>query len=100
MSPKSWRTGLFDRSVTLEVLATGRQVSIIQNIRETGKTLLVTGTPVFDEAGKISIVVVNERDITQLNIVREQLKQTRMVTEKYRGMSLPDFRCWSCKSRR
>lgn len=76
--------GLFDRSVTLEVLATGRQVSIIQNIRETGKTLLVTGTPVFDEAGKISIVVVNERDITQLNIVREQLEQTRMVTEKYR----------------
>jgi len=75
---------LFDRSVTLEVLDTGRQVSIIQQIRRTGKTLLVTGTPVVDEDGKISMVVVNERDITQLNLIREQLEQSRMVTEKYR----------------
>jgi PAS domain S-box-containing protein len=77
-------TNLFDRSVTLEVLDTGRQVSIIQQIRKTGKVLLVTGTPVFDEGGKISMVVVNERDITQLNLIREQLEYSRAVTEKYR----------------
>lgn len=76
--------GLFDRSVTLEVLETGRQVSIIQNIAKTGNTLLVTGTPVFDDEATISMVVVNERDITQLNLIREELDQTRMVTEKYR----------------
>lgn len=76
--------GLFDRSVTLEVLETHRQVSIIQNILKTSKSLLVTGTPVFDAAGNVSMVVVNERDITQLNMIREQLEQTRMVSEKYR----------------
>ena len=76
--------GLFDRSVTLEVLETLRQVSIIQNIRKTSRSLLVTGTPVFDEAGNLSMVVVNERDITQLNLIRDQLEQTRMVSEKYR----------------
>ncbi len=76
--------GLFDRSVTMEVLETGRQVSIIQHIQKTGKMLLVTGTPVFDEGGKISMVVVNERDITQLNMIREQLEHSRTVTEKYR----------------
>ncbi|MHC1726899.1 MAG: sigma 54-interacting transcriptional regulator [Syntrophobacteraceae bacterium] len=87
--------GLFDRSVTLEVLETGRQVSIIQNIRKTGKTLLVTGTPVIDDGGAISMVVVNERDITQLSLIREQLDQTRMVTEKYRdelaGLSIREL---------
>ena len=75
--------GWFDRSVTLEVLETKRQVSIIQHIKRTGKILLVTGTPVFDEAGDISMVVVNERDMTQLNAIREELEQTRLVTEKY-----------------
>ena len=75
--------GWFDRSVTLEVLETRRQVSIIQHIKRTGKILLVTGTPVFDEAGDISMVVVNERDMTQLNAIREELEQTRLVTEKY-----------------
>ncbi len=76
--------GWFDRSVTLEVLETFRQVSIVQHIRKTGKVLLVTGTPVLDEKGTISMVVVNERDITKLNLIREQLEQSRMVTEKYR----------------
>ena len=76
--------GLFDRSVTLEVLETLRQVSIIQSIHKTSKSLLVTGTPVFDGAGNLSMVVVNERDITQLNLIRDQLEQTRMVSEKYR----------------
>jgi PAS domain S-box-containing protein/TyrR family helix-turn-helix protein len=77
-------SGLFDRSVTLEVLKTGRQVSIVQQIKATGRTLLVTGTPVFDESGTIFLVVVNERDMTQLGAIREQLEQSRMETEKYR----------------
>jgi TyrR family helix-turn-helix protein/PAS domain S-box-containing protein len=77
-------SGLFDRSVTLEVLETRRQVSAVQNIKRTGKLLLATGTPVFDEAGNIFMVVVNELDMTQLNEIREQLEQSRMVTEKYR----------------
>jgi PAS domain S-box-containing protein/TyrR family helix-turn-helix protein len=75
--------GWFDRSVTLEVLETRRQVSIIQHLKRTKKILLVTGTPVFDETGNISMVVVNERDMTQLNAIREELEQSRMVTEKY-----------------
>jgi len=76
--------GLFDRSVTLEVLKTRRQVSMIQRIRRTGRTLLITGTPVFDESGKISMVVLSERDTTQLNTMREQLEQVRQVSEKFR----------------
>lgn len=78
------KDGLFERSATLEALKTKRQVSVVQHIGCSGRTLLVTGTPVFDEAGKIFMVVVNERDMTQLDAIRKQLEQTRMVTEKYR----------------
>jgi len=76
-------TGLFDRSVTEEVIRTKRQVSIVQYIKGAQKYLLVTGTPTFDEKGSISLVVVNERDMTQLNAIKEQLEESRMVTEKY-----------------
>ena len=77
--------GLFDRSVTLEVLETKRQVSVMQYINRTNKYILATGTPTFDENGKVSLVVVNERDMTQLNSVREELEQTYMITEKIKS---------------
>jgi len=77
--------GLFDRSVTLEVLKTKRQVSVIQEIKRTKKILLATGTPAFDDEGNIFLVVVNERDMTQLNAIQKQLEQSRMVTEKYKN---------------
>jgi PAS domain S-box-containing protein len=78
------KKGLIDRSVTLEVLETKRQVSLLQYIKITQKYLLVTGTPVFDKKGNIFLVVVNERDMTQLNAIRNKLEQSRMVTEKYK----------------
>ena len=76
--------GVFDRSVTEEVLKTKRQVSMIQYITGLKRYLLATGTPAFDEEGNISLVVVNERDMTQLNTIKEQLEQTRMETEKFK----------------
>ena len=77
--------GLFDRSVTLEVIETKRQVSIIQKIKRTEKLLLATGTPAFDDNGHIFLVVVNERDMTQLNAIQKQLEHSRMITEKYKN---------------
>lgn len=77
-------SGLFDRSVTLEVLETKRQVSIVQYVKKTEKYLLATGTPAFDKNGDIFLVVTNERDMTQLNAIKEQLEQARMVSEKFK----------------
>jgi len=78
------KMGVVDRSVTLEVLKTRRQVSAMQYIKRSDRYLLTTGTPVFDENGSIFLVVINERDMTQLNAIREQLEQSRMVTEKFK----------------
>ncbi len=51
-------------------------------MKRTHKIILATGTPAFDEKGDIFLVVVNERDMTQLNAIQDQLEQSRMVTEK------------------
>ncbi|MCE5262975.1 MAG: sigma 54-interacting transcriptional regulator [Deltaproteobacteria bacterium] len=74
--------GLFDHSVTLEVLEKKKQVTVSQYMYKTQKALLVTGTPVFNERGEIFMVVLNERDMTQLNYLTQQLEEHRKVTEK------------------
>lgn len=77
--------GMVDRSATLEVMGTKRQASMIQHITRTGKQLLVTATPVLDADGNMALVVVNERDVTELNNLRENLQHARKVEERYRS---------------
>ena len=75
---------LFERSVALEVLETGKQVSMVEKTKRTDKILLYTATPVFDEMGNIELIVVNERDISRLTSLQKQLEQSEMAREKYR----------------
>ena len=65
---------IIDQSVTLKVLETRKKASIIQKTR-TGKRLFLTGTPVFDNRGRLFRVVVNERDITEISHLQERLRE-------------------------
>jgi PAS domain S-box-containing protein len=76
--------GVIDNSVTREVLETRRQVTMMQYVPKTDKHLLVTGTPAFDEQGNLFLVVVNERDMTSLNAIRQELQEKQLVTDRYR----------------
>ncbi|RLE13067.1 transcriptional regulator, partial [Candidatus Aerophobetes bacterium] len=76
------KEGFFDKSVTLEVLEKKTSVTILQKVKN-GKTILVTGNPIFDDEGNIELVVVNERDITYLNEIRDKLKESQSLTKKY-----------------
>lgn len=75
--------GLIDRSVTLEVLKSRAAVTMIQELKN-GKQVLVTGSPVFGIDGRISLVVVNDRDITELNKLRTELEESRALSRQYR----------------
>ncbi len=74
--------GMMDRSVTREVINRKCQVNIIQKHAKVNKRLLVTGTPVFDDDGAISMVITNERDMTQLNDLHEELKLVRLESRQ------------------
>jgi len=76
--------GLMDRAVTPEVLSSRLQVNLLQYVPATEKYILATGTPVFDENGDISLVVVNERDMTRLNELVERLNETRRKSNQYK----------------
>ena len=74
--------GQIDRSATQEVLDTKRQVSVVQTTPRSEYTLLVTGTPVFDNQNNIIFVVVNERDISLIESMKKQVEFARQESEK------------------
>jgi len=74
--------GVFDYSVTLKVLQKKGQASTLQSIKG-GKQVIVTGTPIFDTNGKIELVVTNVRDITELNLLKEELEDSRLLSNRY-----------------
>ena len=73
---------VFDRSATLEVLRTGSRVNLLQH-RE-GRKLITTGTPVFDAGGRITRVVVSERDITEIDNLQRELEEQEAIKDQFR----------------
>jgi PAS domain S-box-containing protein len=74
--------GLFDKSVTLEVLLRKTPVTVMQKVRG-GKKILVTGNPIFNDKGDIVFVVTNDRDITELDNLRSQLQEAQALAKGY-----------------
>lgn len=74
--------GIFDKSATLEVLKNRTAVTLIQRLKD-GRHILVTGNPVMDQRGNIRLVVVNARDISELNRLHAELEESRALKEKY-----------------
>ncbi|MBI5581106.1 MAG: sigma 54-interacting transcriptional regulator [Deltaproteobacteria bacterium] len=79
------KNDLVDQNITPEVIRTRQSLSIMQYIKRTGRYLLVTGTPAFDEDGNLLLVVVNERDMTQLNWLQKKLEEVQMEAEKMKS---------------
>jgi len=75
---------VFDHSVTTRVMTSGKKQTVMQFIPKTGKYLLSTGTPSVTDDGRIALIVVNERDMTELNTLRQEFEESQQVREKYR----------------
>ena len=74
--------GTVSNSATLQVLKTGKPATVIQ-VHKSGKQLLNTGSPIFDDDGNLVKTVVTIRDITALNKLMDDLKQSNERNEKY-----------------
>ena len=76
--------GIFEyESITMKALRAGRTITNVQRISTTGKEVLVTGNPIFDIAGKVHRVVTNVRDITELENLKEKLKESELLATRY-----------------
>ncbi len=75
---------IFDQSVTAKVLASGQRETIVQRVEKTKRLLLCTGTPARDENGNIALIVINERDMTELEALHRRFEQNQKLTEKFK----------------
>ncbi|MCG6911933.1 MAG: sigma 54-interacting transcriptional regulator [Deltaproteobacteria bacterium] len=75
--------GYYSPPIIHRVMRERRQVNIVQKTN-IGKTLLVTATPVFSENGKLEMVVQNARDITQLEIIKQELEKANRLVSEFR----------------
>jgi TyrR family helix-turn-helix protein/PAS domain S-box-containing protein len=73
--------GIFDKSVTLEVIKHKKVMSLMQ--RRGDRSLLLTGAPVFDLQGELIRVVVSERDITEIDTLQKALEDQEALKNKY-----------------
>ncbi|HBX24220.1 MAG TPA: transcriptional regulator [Desulfotomaculum sp.] len=76
------KSGIFSDSVTMKVFESKKPVTISQKMKS-GKQIMTTGSPIFDDNGEIFQVVINMRDVTELNKLKKNLEQTQTLTEKY-----------------
>lgn len=81
--------------VAAQVARTGQRISTTQ-YTHTGKTILVTGIPLVDAAGKVRKVIINSRDTTELRQLQDALAQTReklrRVDEENEALRLQNLR--------
>jgi PAS domain S-box-containing protein len=73
---------IFYPSVTRLVLDKKEAQTVIQSRRD-GRKLLATGTPAFNDDGSIFRVVVNTRDITKLNSLKQKLEEAELLKNRY-----------------
>jgi PAS domain S-box-containing protein len=74
-------SGNFDNDVTHRVLNGKKSITIIQKVKSK-RTLLVNGIPIFDDQGNVKFIVGSERDVTELNLLKEQLEQKQALARK------------------
>jgi PAS domain S-box-containing protein len=73
---------IFFPSVTKLVLDKKNVQTVIQSRRD-GRKLLATGTPAFNQDGSVFRVIVNTRDITRLNRLKQQLEEAELLKNRY-----------------
>lgn len=76
------KRGVLQESVTFKVLEQEKPVSVIQK-NFAGKETLITGSPIFNEAGEVEKVVTNIRDLSEFNELRNELERMRKLNKEY-----------------
>lgn len=75
--------GFYQPSVSLRVIQQKEVISLIQTTRHR-KKILSTGVPIFDGNGQVKFVLVNDRDISHINMLAQSLYPQDLSTESLR----------------
>ncbi len=91
--------GFVSESVSLQVLKHKKAITTRPKLKS-GKEILMTGTPVFDDKGKIIRIITNVRDISELLKLNKELEEVRQQSQRYytellhlRSQNMPAGNC-------
>lgn len=76
--------GVISCSASLIVLKKKEPITIDQKFK-TGRSAIVTSTPLFDKNNKIAMIVTNVRDVSELYDLKEQLAKNNELSRRYRA---------------
>jgi len=68
---------IFSTSTSLEVLRTKRKANILQKLKS-GKTVLGTGVPIYDESGALIRILSTTKDVREINNLMEEIKRKNL----------------------
>jgi PAS domain S-box-containing protein len=80
--------GLYHNAVTPEVIRTRRQVNSVGESARNGTKMLITGNPIFDEQGRVKMVVVVDREMTDLSEMQAELDATQEKMQAVEAASI------------
>lgn len=76
------RNGIFSPSITPLVLRTRERTTVVQETKS-GRKVVATANPVFNEEGDIVRIVTNSRDITDFHTLKTRLSETEDLVKRY-----------------
>jgi len=74
--------GVYSQDIAAMVVMRRESVTISQKSKP-GNIVMITANPVFDERGVLFRIVINVRDISELNLLRQQLEQAQTLSQHY-----------------
>ncbi|MGL5328711.1 MAG: sigma-54 interaction domain-containing protein [Peptostreptococcaceae bacterium] len=75
--------GFTDKTPIPEVIKSKEKISIEQETI-VGRKIVITATPVLDDKGEIEFIIENCRDITELNNIKNKLKDREKEVQRYK----------------
>lgn len=75
------KKGFFKPVTYKSVMEKLSPVTIIQQIKD-GKKVICTGNPVFDDNGDLYEIIVNVRDITELNEIKREIERYQRIRQR------------------
>lgn len=76
------KDGIISTSVALRAIQAQATVSDIVKY-PSGKEAMVTSTPLYNNNNNMILIVSNARDITELNMLHKELKETKKLVKKF-----------------
>lgn len=67
------------------IMQTKKRTSLMQRMKLTGKELLLTGNPIFDDAGNLLLIVGILRDMTELNQLKQEIEARNRESQVYQA---------------